>query len=103
MERVVGRTDDMIIIRGVNVFPSQIETVLLQVGDVEPHYQIVVDRNSEKLLICAMRGYALGGGLQLALACDIRIATDDCQLGLPAIKEASSPGWVHFGFRGTLG
>jgi len=46
MERVVGRTDDMIIVRGVNVFPSQIETVLLQVGDVEPHYQIVVDRNS---------------------------------------------------------
>ena len=37
MDRIVGRTDDMIIVRGVNVFPSQIETVLLQVGDVEPH------------------------------------------------------------------
>src|SRR5215813_1182105 len=47
MERVVGRTDDMIIVRGVNVFPSQIETVLLQVGDVEPHYQIIVDRSSD--------------------------------------------------------
>jgi phenylacetate-CoA ligase len=47
MERVVGRTDDMIIVRGVNVFPSQIETVLLQVGDIEPHYQIVVDRSSD--------------------------------------------------------
>lgn len=47
MERPVGRTDDMIIVRGVNVFPSQIEAVLLQVGEVEPHYQIVVDRNSE--------------------------------------------------------
>ncbi len=44
MERILGRTDDMIIVRGVNVFPSQIETVLLQVGEVEPHYQIVVDR-----------------------------------------------------------
>jgi phenylacetate-CoA ligase len=44
MDRVMGRTDDMIIVRGVNVFPSQIETVLLQVGEVEPHYQIVVDR-----------------------------------------------------------
>ena len=40
----MGRTDDMIIVRGVNVFPSQIETVLLQFDDVEPHYQIVVDR-----------------------------------------------------------
>jgi len=49
MERVIGRTDDMIIVRGVNVFPSQIETVLLQVGDVEPHYQIVVDRSSDYL------------------------------------------------------
>jgi len=47
MERVVGRTDDMIIVRGVNVFPSQIETVLLQVEDVTPHYQIVVDRSSD--------------------------------------------------------
>lgn len=47
MERVIGRTDDMIIVRGVNVFPSQIETVLLQAGEVEPHYQIVVDRSAD--------------------------------------------------------
>lgn len=47
MDRIVGRTDDMIIVRGVNVFPSQIETVLLQAGDIEPHYQIVVDRSSD--------------------------------------------------------
>ncbi|HWN98400.1 MAG TPA: phenylacetate--CoA ligase [Blastocatellia bacterium] len=47
MDRIVGRTDDMIIVRGVNVFPSQIETVLLQVGEVEPHYQIVVDRTAD--------------------------------------------------------
>jgi phenylacetate-CoA ligase len=46
MDRVVGRTDDMIIVRGVNVFPSQIETVLLQVENVEPHYQIIIDRNA---------------------------------------------------------
>jgi phenylacetate-CoA ligase len=45
MDRVVGRTDDMIIVRGVNVFPSQIETVLLQTDDIEPHYQLVVDRS----------------------------------------------------------
>ena len=47
MERVVGRTDDMIIVRGVNVFPSQIETVLLHAGEVEPHYQIIVDRSAD--------------------------------------------------------
>ena len=44
MERVSGRTDDMLIVRGVNVFPSQIETVLLRVKDVQPHYLIIVDR-----------------------------------------------------------
>ncbi|HEX5690545.1 MAG TPA: phenylacetate--CoA ligase, partial [Roseiflexaceae bacterium] len=44
MAKVLGRTDDMIVVRGVNVFPSQIETVILELGDVEPHYQIVVDR-----------------------------------------------------------
>jgi phenylacetate-CoA ligase len=44
MSKVSGRTDDMLIVRGINVFPSQIETVLLQVEGVEPHYQIVVDR-----------------------------------------------------------
>jgi phenylacetate-CoA ligase len=44
MNRVTGRSDDMLIIRGVNVFPSQIESVLLELEDVTPHYQLVVDR-----------------------------------------------------------
>jgi len=45
MEKVTGRTDDMLIIRGVNVFPSQVEHVLMGVEGVAPHYQIVVDRH----------------------------------------------------------
>ncbi len=44
LERMSGRTDDMLIIRGVNVFPSQIESVLIKIEGVEPHYQLVVDR-----------------------------------------------------------
>lgn len=44
MEKVTGRSDDMLIIRGVNVFPSQIETILMEVEGTEPHYQIVLDR-----------------------------------------------------------
>ena len=44
MERISGRTDDMLIIRGVNVFPSQIEAVLMEVEGVEPHYQLIVTR-----------------------------------------------------------
>jgi len=44
MERITGRSDDMLIIRGVNVFPSQVEHVLMSIEGVEPHYMIVVDR-----------------------------------------------------------
>jgi len=44
MARVMGRSDDMLIIRGVNVFPSQIESVLLEIGDTSPNYHLVVDR-----------------------------------------------------------
>ena len=44
MKKPAGRSDDMLIIRGVNVFPSQIESVLLQLGNTSPYYQLIVDR-----------------------------------------------------------
>jgi len=44
MDRILGRSDDMLIIRGVNVFPSQIEGVILELPEFEPHYMIYVDR-----------------------------------------------------------
>ena len=44
MNKVTGRTDDMIIVRGVNVFPTQVESILLEIGETEPHYQLVVTR-----------------------------------------------------------
>lgn len=44
MQKVLGRSDDMVIIRGVNVFPSMVESVLLDIPGVEPHYLLVVDR-----------------------------------------------------------
>ncbi|NOY65005.1 MAG: phenylacetate--CoA ligase [Nitrospirae bacterium] len=44
MSKILGRTDDMLIVKGVNVFPSQIETVLFEIEGTEPHYQIIVDR-----------------------------------------------------------
>lgn len=49
MHRVMGRTDDMLIVRGVNVFPSQIESVLMEIKETEPHYMIVVDREKGAL------------------------------------------------------
>lgn len=44
MSRVVGRTDDMLIIRGINVYPSQVESVLVGMPELSPHYQLVVTR-----------------------------------------------------------
>ncbi|MFH1595252.1 MAG: phenylacetate--CoA ligase [Pseudomonadota bacterium] len=47
MHRLRGRSDDMLIIRGVNVFPSQIEAVLMETPGVAPHYQLIVDREGQ--------------------------------------------------------
>lgn len=44
ISRFKGRSDDMLIIRGVNVFPSQVETALLTMGEASPHYMLIVDR-----------------------------------------------------------
>lgn len=46
MHKIMGRSDDMLIIRGVNVFPSQIESVLLEFGETAPHYHLYVDREN---------------------------------------------------------
>jgi len=93
----------VVVIRGAGrAFCTGIDLKQLQAGEIPHEYYELWDRalrileQTEKVLICAMHGYALGGGLQLALACDIRIATDDCQLGLPAIKEGIIPGLGTF-------
>ena len=46
----------------------------------------------DKVVIAAINGYAIGGGLQLALACDLRIAAESARMGLPAVKEGLIPG-----------
>jgi phenylacetate-CoA ligase len=45
--RILGQTDDMIIVRGINVFPGQVETVLMDIPEVAEHYQLVVGREGE--------------------------------------------------------
>jgi phenylacetate-CoA ligase len=68
MARLRGRTDDMLIVRGENVFPSQIEEILLQVPGLTGNYQIVVDRQARELdrLEIRVEGEAAGGLEQLA-------------------------------------
>lgn len=93
----------LVLIRGAGrAFCTGIDLKQLAAGETPHEYYENWDRalrileQAEKVLLCAMHGYALGGGLQLALACDIRIATEDCQLGLPAIKEGIVPGLGTF-------
>ena len=88
-----------VIIRGAGrAFCTGIDLKELAAGETPQAYFYHWDRAlrllelSDKLVLCAMQVYALGGGLQLPLACDIRIATPDCQLGLPAAKEGFIPG-----------
>jgi phenylacetate-CoA ligase len=49
ISKISGRTDDMIIVRGINVFPSQVEHVLLGIEGTKPHYQLIVDRKAGEL------------------------------------------------------
>ena len=49
IHRLLGRTDDMMIIRGVNVFPTQIENVLMRIEGAQPHYRIIIDRGATHL------------------------------------------------------
>lgn len=93
----------LVLISGAGrAFCTGIDLKELQAGETPHQYYENWDRalrileQAEKVLICAMRGYALGGGLQLALACDIRIGSEDCQFGLPAIKEGIIPGLGTF-------
>ena len=88
-----------VIIRGAGrAFCAGIDLKELAAGQTPQAYFYHWDRAlrllelSDKLVLCGIQGYALGGGLQLPLACDIRIATADAQLGLPAAREGFIPG-----------
>jgi phenylacetate-CoA ligase len=86
MSRVKGRTDDMLVIRGVNVFPSEIERVLLGLEGVEPHYQLVVERNDRlDELTVQVEGAADPGSVREQL---------ERALGLSARVEVVNPGSI---------
>ena len=62
MEKITGRSDDMLIIRGVNVFPTQIEELILKERALEPHYQLEITRpgNLDELAVLVERSPAAG-------------------------------------------
>ena len=105
MSRVVGRTDDMLIIRGINVFPSQVESALVSLRELSPHYQLIVtrDRTLDELEVKveSSEGFAkqLGGSFtgeesevqELAMRCQRKLLG---VLGINAKLTVVPPGAV---------
>jgi phenylacetate-CoA ligase len=93
MSRVVGRSDDMLIIRGVNVFPSEIERALLAIPELAPHYQIVVERpgHLDELTVEAELREGEPGGERLDGFVEERLGR---ALGLTARVRLGPPGSV---------
>jgi len=86
MSRVLGRTDDMLIIRGVNVFPSEVERALLAIPELAPHYQLVVERPGHlDELTVQVEGKAEAASVQRQL---------HSVLGLTAQVEIVEPGSI---------
>jgi enoyl-CoA hydratase/carnithine racemase len=83
-------------------FSTGIDLKDLSAGTIDDSYFDLWDRalrrfeTMDKLVLCLIHGYALGGGLQLALAADIRVCTPSAKLGVPAIKEGLIPGLGTF-------
>jgi phenylacetate-CoA ligase len=96
MEKISGRTDDMLIIRGVNVFPTQVESVLLEFGETAPHYQMTVEREGtlDKLTIEVELSPALFSDTITGLAETERRIRErlDSVLGISASIKLVEPG-----------
>ena len=93
----------LIAIRGAGrAFCTGIDLKELAAGHVDMRYFRIWEdalrcfETMDKLVLCLIHGHAVGGGLQLALACDIRIATADASLAVPAINEGLIPGLGTF-------
>lgn len=78
-------------------FSAGIDLKALSRGEIDETYLVPWERflrrleTMDKLVICLLHGYFIGGGMQLALACDIRVATPSAKTGIPAVKEGLIP------------
>lgn len=103
--RAIAADEDarMVAITGAGrAFSSGIDLKDLASDQIQQSYFDLWDRamrvieTTDKLVLCLVHGYAVGGGLQLALACDIRVCTPTAKLGLPATREGLIPGLATF-------
>ena len=97
MEKITGRSDDMMIVRGVNVFPSQIEEQILKVKGLAPHYQIVLtreDRLDQMEVLVEAAPAALGAGERQASAAELGHHVKG-SIGVTAVVTVADPGGVE--------
>ena len=74
ISRIMGRSDDMLIIRGINVFPSQVESVILDMPEFEPHYQLIVNNLDTLQVVVEVRKEYLSDEISRMLALKKRLA-----------------------------
>ena len=102
---LINKNDDIRIVALMGAgraFSTGIDLKDLASGKIDVGYHVPWERalrrleTMDKIVLCLIHGYAIGGGLQLALACDIRVSTPSAKLGLPAINEGLIPGLGTF-------
>jgi len=95
MDKITGRSDDMLIIRGVNVFPTQIEERVLQQSELAPHYQLRISRdgNMDTLTIIVERTKEASADHSDSIAAELRKQVKD-YIGVSAVIEMRDPGGV---------
>ncbi len=93
MSGIVGRADDMLVIRGVNVYPSQVEHTLLSVTGVAPHFQLVVRRQGTLDTLEVRCEHLADGADTNALAAQVT-ASMSSALGLTVSVSVEDPGSV---------
>jgi phenylacetate-CoA ligase len=97
MERITGRTDDMMIVRGVNVFPTQVEELLLEVPGLAPHYQILLERDGplDRMTVLAEAQPTLDRPDDRRAAGDALAERIKSAVGVTAAVEVTDPGTVQ--------
>lgn len=104
VDRVAADTySQVVLVRGAGqAFCAGLDLDMLERDGMPPGYYEEQERafhrleTMEKIVVAAIHGYCLGGGVQLAIACDVRVCSTDAQLGLPAVNEGLFPGMAPF-------
>ena len=95
MEKITGRSDDMMIVRGVNVFPTQIEELILKQDSLAPHYVCILDRDGPMDTLTVQVETGGHSDHHAALAASAALATDiKNMIGVTASVDLREPGSV---------